>query len=82
MPLTIYSLEGCPYSIKSESLLKLYNPKIIKVSQAEKDKYKKQKISPKLRIQVWRKEFNNTDEGKCPLCNKNIYINIILYFIK
>lgn len=42
MPLTIYSLEGCPYSIKSESLLKLYNPKIIKVSQAEKDKYKKQ----------------------------------------
>jgi hypothetical protein len=40
-----------------------------------KFKYKKQKISPKLRIQVWRKEFNNTDEGNCPLCNKNIYID-------
>jgi len=40
-----------------------------------KFKYKKQKISPKLRIQVWRKEFNNTDNGKCPLCDKNIYID-------
>jgi glutaredoxin len=42
MQLIIYSLEGCPYSMKSESLLKLYKPKIVKVSQAEKDKYKKQ----------------------------------------
>ena len=42
MQLIIYSLEGCPYSMKSESLLKLYKPKIVKVTQAEKDKYKKQ----------------------------------------
>jgi len=42
MTLTIYSLEGCPYSMRSESLLKLYKPKIVKVSQTEKDKYKKQ----------------------------------------
>jgi len=42
MQLVIYSLEGCPYSMRSESLLKLYKPKIVKVSQAEKDKYKKQ----------------------------------------
>jgi hypothetical protein len=31
-------------------------------------KYKKQKIQPKLRIEVWRKEFGNNDTGKCPLC--------------
>ena len=42
MSLIIYSLEGCPYSMKSESLLKLYKPKIVKVSQLEKEKYKKQ----------------------------------------
>jgi len=42
MTLIIYSLEGCPYSMRSESLLKLYKPKIVKVSQTEKDKYKKQ----------------------------------------
>jgi glutaredoxin len=42
MQLIIYSLEGCPYSMRSESLLKLYKPKIVKVSQTEKDKYKKQ----------------------------------------
>ena len=42
MQLVIYSLEGCPYSMRSESLLKLYKPKIVKVSQAEKEKYKKQ----------------------------------------
>lgn len=42
MSLIIYSLEGCPYSMKSESLLKLYKPKIFKVSQSEKEKYKKQ----------------------------------------
>ena len=42
MTLTIYSLEGCPCSMRSESLLKLYKPKIVKVSQTEKDKYKKQ----------------------------------------
>jgi glutaredoxin-related protein len=28
--------------MRSESLLKLYKPKIVKVSQTEKDKYKKQ----------------------------------------
>jgi glutaredoxin len=40
MKLQIYSLEGCPYSIKSEAMLKLCKPEIIKVSQYEKDKYK------------------------------------------
>ena len=42
MKLEIYSLIGCPYSMKSESLLKLYKPNIHKVSQEEKDKYKQQ----------------------------------------
>ena len=41
MKLYIYSLIGCPYSIKSESMLKPYNPEIIKVDQNEKNKYKK-----------------------------------------
>jgi len=42
MKLEIYSLIGCPYSMKSESLLKLYKPNIHKVSHEEKDKYKQQ----------------------------------------
>ena len=42
MKLEIYSLIGCPYSIKSESLLKLYKPIIHKISQNDKDKYKQQ----------------------------------------
>ena len=42
MKLEIYSLIGCPYSMKSEALLKLYNPIIHKVEQNEKDKYKQQ----------------------------------------
>ncbi len=42
MKLEIYSLIGCPYSMKSESLLRLYKPNIHKVSQEEKDKYKQQ----------------------------------------
>lgn len=41
MQLYIYSLVGCPYSEKSEKILKLYKPKIIKVQQNEKDKYKR-----------------------------------------
>ena len=41
MLLYIYSLEGCPYSIKSESKFIAYKPDIIKVSQSEKNKYKK-----------------------------------------
>ena len=41
MILQIYSLIGCPYSLKSEETLKLYKPKIFKVEQNEKDKYKK-----------------------------------------
>lgn len=41
MLLYIYSLMGCPYSLKSEETLKLYKPKIMKVSKNEKDKYKK-----------------------------------------
>lgn len=40
----IYSLEYCPYSIEAENLVKNNNlpHKIIKVSQNDKDKYKKQ----------------------------------------
>jgi len=38
--LYIYSLDVCPYSIKSEKLLKPYKPTIIKVSSIEKEKYK------------------------------------------
>ena len=41
MKLYIYSLIGCPYSIKSEILLDQYKPQIIKVEQNEKNKYKK-----------------------------------------
>ena len=41
MMLHIYSLVGCPYSIKSEETLKPYKPKIIKIEQNEKEKYKK-----------------------------------------
>lgn len=32
-------------------------------------KNKKQKIQPKLRIEVWKKEFGDNDEGNCPLCS-------------
>jgi hypothetical protein len=42
------------------------------VTPDHKFKYKKQKIPPKLRIEVWRKEFGNNDNGKCPLCDKII----------
>jgi glutaredoxin len=41
MKLIIYSLIGCPWSLKSEGLLQKYNPNIIKVSQSEKNKVKK-----------------------------------------
>jgi glutaredoxin len=40
MILEIYSLVGCPYSMKAEKLLKLYKPNIYKVSQKEKETYK------------------------------------------
>jgi hypothetical protein len=36
---------------------------------------KKQKIQPKLRIEVWKKEFGNNDEGCCPLCSDSINIS-------
>ena len=41
MKLFIYSLVGCPWSLKSENKLKAYNPNIIKVDQSEKSKFKK-----------------------------------------
>jgi hypothetical protein len=44
------------------------------ITPDHKFKYKKQKISPKLRIEVWRKEFGICDEGKCPICTNNINI--------
>jgi len=40
MQLFIYSLVGCPWSLKSENKLKAYNPNIIKVDQSEKSKFK------------------------------------------
>jgi hypothetical protein len=39
-----------------------------------KFKNKKQKILPKLRIEVWRKEFGLNDDGKCPLCDNIINV--------
>ena len=42
MKLEIFSLIGCPYSIKAEALLKLYKPIIHKVDQNDKDKYKQE----------------------------------------
>ncbi len=41
MILHIYSLVGCPFSMKAVETLKLYKPKIITVTQDEKQKYKK-----------------------------------------
>jgi glutaredoxin len=41
MKLFIYSLIGCPWSLKSEDKLKAYIPNIIKVDQSEKSKFKK-----------------------------------------
>lgn len=42
MKLIIYSLIGCPYSMKAEKLLEKYQPTIIKVSQNEKEQIKRQ----------------------------------------
>ena len=40
--LLIYSLEGCPYSLKSENMIEdKKNKKIIKVKNNDKEKYKK-----------------------------------------
>ena len=41
MKLFIYSLVGCPWSLKGEQILKPYQANIIKVDQSEKDKFKK-----------------------------------------
>ena len=41
MKLFIYSLVGCPWSLKSEDKLKAYSPNIVKVDQSEKSKFKK-----------------------------------------
>jgi glutaredoxin len=41
MKLFIYSLVGCPWSLKSEEILKPYKANIIKVDQSEKNKFKK-----------------------------------------
>jgi len=46
MKLVIYSLVGCPWSLKSEDVLKKYNPNVIKVDQSEKDKFKKMNNMP------------------------------------
>lgn len=46
MKLIIYSLEGCPYSIKAEKLLNKYNPKIIKVTHNDKEQIKRQNNMP------------------------------------
>jgi hypothetical protein len=65
-------------SINQHFIASLKNNNFIKyllddtVIPDHKFKYKKQKIPPKLRIEVWRKEFGNLDDGNCPLCNKLI----------
>jgi len=41
MKLIIYSLMGCPWSLKSEEILKPYKASVIKVDQSEKNKFKK-----------------------------------------
>jgi glutaredoxin len=46
MKLIIYSLVGCPYSMKAEQLLEKYQPKIIKVSYQEKEQIKRQNNMP------------------------------------
>jgi glutaredoxin len=46
MKLIIYSLIGCPYSMKSEKLLEKYQPKIIKVNYNEKEQIKRQNNMP------------------------------------
>ncbi len=46
MKLIIYSLVGCPFSMKAESLLANYKPKIIKVSYPEKEQIKRQNNMP------------------------------------
>lgn len=46
MKLIIYSLIGCPYSMKAEKLLEKYQPKIIKVSYQEKEQIKRQNNMP------------------------------------
>jgi hypothetical protein len=38
-------------------------------------KYHKKIISPKLRLEVWNKEFGNNNSGKCPYNNCNNIIN-------
>jgi hypothetical protein len=65
-------------SINQQNIMSLKNNNFINfllddtIIPDHKLKNKKQKIPPKLRIEVWRKEFNLNDDGKCPLC-----INII-----
>lgn len=46
MKLIIYSLIGCPYSMKAEKLLEKYQPKVIKVSNNEKEQIKRQNNMP------------------------------------
>jgi len=53
------------YKLISDYLLDNTN----KTIPDHKFKYKKQKIQPRLRIEVWKKEFGENEEGICPLCN-------------
>ena len=41
MSLLVYSLVGCPYSLRCEQLVKDINHKLVKVKYADKEKYKK-----------------------------------------
>lgn len=67
--------------IKQRIIISLKNNNFIdyflndEVIPDHKFKYKKQKIQPKLRIEVWKKEFGNNDEGCCPLCSCLINIS-------
>jgi hypothetical protein len=69
------------YSITNRIIISLKNNNFIdyflndEIIPDHKFKSKKQKIQPKLRIEVWKKEFGNNDTGECPLCSTIINIS-------
>lgn len=65
--------DGKIFSLKNNNFIEY----IIDTNIIPNHKFKLQKkiIGPKLRIQVWQKEFGNIDNGICPFndCNNNIH---------
>lgn len=65
--------DGKIYALKNNNFINyLINNHI---TPDHKFKYKKKKINPKLRLQVWEKEFGNNNIGICPYINCNNKIN-------